>query len=76
MFFADIVRKSVALRKQQKIKRGDLIDLVLDALEANENEQQDKEDDQVKHFVHFVCWIINYFVKMPSVRKRCGDRLR
>ncbi len=49
MFFADIVRKSVALRKEQKTKRGDLIDLMMEALEASENEPKEKEDDQVKN---------------------------
>ncbi len=46
LFFADVVKKAVAHRRENKVKRGDLIDLVLEALEASENAPKEVEDDQ------------------------------
>ncbi len=36
LFLADVIKKSVALRKKEQIRRGDMIDLMLDALEKND----------------------------------------
>ncbi len=49
LFFADVVRKSVALRKEQGTKRGDLIDLVLEAMDNSESfvgTKHGEEEDQ------------------------------
>ncbi len=46
LFFAEVVRKAVAHRRETRTKRGDMIDLVLEALEASEKEPREVEDDQ------------------------------
>ena len=45
-FFARVVREAVAHRRETRQKRGDMIDLVLEALEASEKDPKEVEDDQ------------------------------
>ncbi len=48
LFFADVVRKAVALRRKQKTKRNDMIDLVLEALENSDEVTGPKEDQEAE----------------------------
>jgi cytochrome P450 len=46
IFFRDIIRESMKLRKESKTRRNDLVDLVLDALSDAKKEVKEVENDQ------------------------------
>ncbi len=45
-FLANVVKSTVAHRRKENIRRGDLIDIVLEALAASEEDVKETEDDQ------------------------------
>jgi len=46
MFFVNIVKKTIQQRKASKERKGDLIDLMLDAMEGLKEEDEEENEDQ------------------------------
>merc|ERR1712181_71272 len=46
MFFVNIVKKTIQQRKATKERKGDLIDLMLDAMEGLKEEEEEENEDQ------------------------------
>merc|ERR1719474_22944 len=46
LFFVDVVKQTIRKRKTSKVRKNDLIDLMLDAMEGEKEEELDQGEDQ------------------------------